>query len=177
MISTPSSPTCARCRRRSDCACRPFIQDLLAGKRFGGDMNGRVRRSRIAAQFVGMVCAAALLPSGAAAEYPDRPIRLIIPFAAGGATDILGRSVADFLGKECKQSIVVENKPGANTSVAADLVAHAPPDGYTLLIAAASTLVLNPLPYKKPTIDPRAFRPLPLMVGVPLISDVHKSVP
>lgn len=141
-------------------------------------MSGRVGRWRIAARFIGAVCAASfLLPSVAAAEYPDRPIRLIIPFAAGGATDILGRSVADFLGKEFKQSVVVENKPGANTSVAADLVAHAPPDGYTLLIAAASTLVLNPLLYKKPTIDPKAFRPLSIMVEVPLIMVVNKSVP
>jgi tripartite-type tricarboxylate transporter receptor subunit TctC len=141
-------------------------------------MSGRLGRSRIAARFIGALCAAALLlPSVAAADYPDRPIRLIIPFPAGGATDILGRSVADFLGKEFKQSIVAENKPGANTSVAADLVAHSAPDGYTLLIAAASTLVLNPLLYKKPTIDPKAFRLLSIMVELPLIMVVNKSVP
>ena len=135
-------------------------------------------RSRIAARFIGAVCAATLLlPSLARAQYPDRPIRLIIPFAAGGATDILGRSVADFLGKEFKQSFVVENKPGANTVVAAELVANAAPDGYTLLIAAASTLVLNPLLYKKPTIDVKAFRPLSIMVEIPLIMVVNKSVP
>lgn len=140
-------------------------------------MSGDVRRPR-AARFIGAFCAAAmLLPSLAAAEYPERPIRLIIPFPAGGATDILGRSVADFLSKEFRQSIVVENKPGANTSVAADLVAHAPADGYTLLVAAASTLVLNPLLYKKPTIDPKAFRPLSIMVEVPLIMVVNKAVP
>jgi tripartite-type tricarboxylate transporter receptor subunit TctC len=154
------------------------MQHFRAGKSLGGDMSGRVGRSRIAARFLGLLCAAAmLLPSGARAEYPDRPIRLIIPFAAGGATDILGRSVADFLGKEFKQSVIVENKPGANTSVAADMVAHAPPDGYTLLIAAASTLVLNPLLYRKPTIDPAAFRPLSIMVEVPLIMVVNKAVP
>ena len=141
-------------------------------------MSGRVGRSRIAARVIGAFCAAALLlPSVARAEYPDRPIRLIIPFAAGGATDILGRSVADFLGREFRQSIVVENKPGANTSLAAEFVARAPADGYTLLISAASTLVLNPLLYKKPTIDPKAFRPLALMVEVPLIMVVNKSVP
>ena len=141
-------------------------------------MSDRMGRSRVAARFIGALAAAAmLLPSLAAAEYPDRPIRLIIPFAAGGATDILGRSVADFLGKEFKQSIIVENKPGANTSVAADFVTHAPADGYTLLIAAASTLVLNPLLYKKPTIDPKAFRPLSIMVEVPLIMVVNKAVP
>src|ERR1044072_9355002 len=138
-------------------------------------MSGWAGRS---ARFIGALCTLVLLlPSAARAEYPERPIRLIIPFAAGGATDILGRSVADFLGKEFKQSIIVENKPGANTSVAADFVAHSAPDGYSLLIAAASTLVLNPLLYKKPTIDPKAFRPLSIMVEVPLIMVVNKSVP
>jgi tripartite-type tricarboxylate transporter receptor subunit TctC len=144
----------------------------------GGGMITRGRQSRFAARFIGALCAATLLlPSSAQAEYPDRPIRLIIPFAAGGATDILGRSVADFLGKEFKQSIIVENKPGANTVVAAELVANAAPDGYTLLIAAASTLVLNPLLFKKPTIDVKAFRPLSIMVEIPLIMVVNKSVP
>src|SRR5262249_6308828 len=139
---------------------RPFMQDLPAGKSFGGDMSGRrVGRARIVARFIGALYAAALLlllplpPSVAAAAYTEHPVRLSSPFAAGGATDVLGRSVADYLGKEFKQSIIVENKPGANTSVAADFVAHAPADGYTLLISAASTLVLNPLLYKKPTID------------------------
>ena len=142
-------------------------------------MSGRWEPSRIGARFIGAFCAVALLllPSVASAEYPDRPIRLIIPFAAGGATDILGRSVADFLGKEFKQPVVVENKPGANTSLAAEFVARSPADGYTLLISAASTLVLNPLLYKKPTIDPKAFRPLSLMVEVPLIMVVNTSVP
>ena len=141
-------------------------------------MSGRVGRAGISARVIGALYAAALLlPSAALADYPDRPIRLIIPFAAGGATDILGRSVADFLGREFKQSIIVENKPGANTSVAADFVAHSAPDGYTLLISAASTLVLNPLLYKKPTIDPKAFRPLSIMVEVPLVMVVNKSVP
>src|SRR6187431_443170 len=127
MISTRSSPICARCRRRSDCGGPAAHAEFASPANLGGDMSGWAGRSRGAAWFSGALCAAALLaPSIAQAEYPDRPIRLIIPFAAGGATDILGRSVADFLGKEFKQSIIVENKPGANTSVAADFVAHAP---------------------------------------------------
>jgi tripartite-type tricarboxylate transporter receptor subunit TctC len=141
-------------------------------------MIGGLRRPRGLARLVGVLCAAALLlPSAAHAEYPDRPIRLVIPFAAGGATDILGRSVADFLGKEFTQTVIVENRPGANTSVAAEFVSRAAPDGYTLLISAASTLVLNPLLYKKPTIDPKALRPLSIMVEVPLVMVVNKSVP
>src|SRR5690349_24424407 len=111
-ISAPS-------RRRSDCGARAVHAGFAGRQVLGGDMSGRVGRSRIAARVIGAFCAAALLlPSVARAEYPDRPIRLIIPFAAGGATDILGRSVAEFLGREFKQPVIVENKPGANTSLA-----------------------------------------------------------
>ena len=90
-------------------------------------------------------CAAAV-PGVALAQgaYPDRPIRLIVPFLAGGATDVLGRLLATALGEKLGQSVVVENKPGAGTMVAAAMVAKAPPDGYTLFLGSSSTLVLNP---------------------------------
>lgn len=78
------------------------------------------------------------------ASYPDRPIRLVVPFAAGGATDVLGRLLAVGLGEKLGQSVVVENKPGAGTIVGATQVAKAAPDGYTLLLASNSTLTLNP---------------------------------
>ncbi|CAG2139546.1 Bug family tripartite tricarboxylate transporter substrate binding protein [Cupriavidus plantarum] len=77
-------------------------------------------------------------------SYPDRPIRLVVPFAAGGATDVLGRLLAVGLGEKLGQSVVVENKPGAGTVVGATQVAKAAPDGYTLLLASNSTLTLNP---------------------------------
>ncbi|MDA7418873.1 tripartite tricarboxylate transporter substrate binding protein [Xenophilus arseniciresistens] len=88
----------------------------------------------------------------AQAHWPDRPVRLIVPFAAGGATDVLGRLLATALGEKLGQPVVVDNKPGAGTVVGAALVAKAPADGYTLLLGSNSTFTLNPairthLPY------------------------------
>ncbi|RYF56025.1 MAG: tripartite tricarboxylate transporter substrate binding protein, partial [Comamonadaceae bacterium] len=88
----------------------------------------------------------------AQANWPDRPVKLVVPFAAGGATDVLGRLLASGLGEKLGQPVVVENRPGAGTVVAASLVAKAPADGYTLLLGSNSTFTLNPairanLPY------------------------------
>ena len=89
-----------------------------------------------------------------AAEYPNRPIKLVVPYAAGGPTDVLGRLVADYLGRDLKQTVVVENKAGAQGAIAAEVAARAEPDGYTLFFTAASIIVLNPLLYKKLPYDP-----------------------
>ncbi|RYF70740.1 MAG: tripartite tricarboxylate transporter substrate binding protein [Comamonadaceae bacterium] len=88
----------------------------------------------------------------AQASWPERPVKLVVPFAAGGATDVLGRVLAAALGDKLGQPVVVENRPGAGTVVAAALVAKAPADGYTLLLGSNSTFTLNPairanLPY------------------------------
>src|SRR5215813_1043532 len=96
-----------------------------------------------------------------AADYPSRPIRLVVPYAAGGPTDVLGRLVADYLGRDLKQTVFVENKAGAQGAIGAEAVAHAEPDGYTLMFTAASIIVLNPLLYKKLPYDAdRDFRVL-----------------
>ena len=84
-------------------------------------------------------------PSARAAEYPTRPIKLIVPYAAGGPTDVLGRMVGDYLSRDLKQPVVVENKAGAQGAIGADVAARAEPDGYTLFFTAASIIVLNPL--------------------------------
>ena len=76
-------------------------------------------------------------------DYPQKPIKLVVPFAAGGATDILGRLMATTMGEKLGQSVIVENKPGAGTMVAAAQVAKSAPDGYTLLLGSNSTLTLN----------------------------------
>ncbi|WP_353175311.1 Bug family tripartite tricarboxylate transporter substrate binding protein [Delftia acidovorans] len=111
-------------------------------------------------------------------SYPDRPIKLVVPFAPGGATDILGRLLATSLGERLGQPVVVENRPGAGTVVAGALVAKAPPDGYTLLLGASTTLTLNPairnpLPY-----DPlRSFTPLGLVADMGLVLVAHNETP
>ena len=94
----------------------------------------------------GLVLAA---PQGSAAEYPTRPIKLIVPYAAGGPTDVLGRMVGDYLSREFKQPVVIENKAGAQGAIGADAAARSEPDGYTLFFTAASLFVLNPQLYKK----------------------------
>ena len=113
-----------------------------------------------------------------AAEFPARPIRLVVPYAAGGPTDILGRLMADFLGRDLGQAAFVENKSGANGAIGAETVARAEADGYTLLVVAGSMIVLNPLLYKKLSYDPvRDFRVLALITEVPVVMEVHPSVP
>jgi tripartite-type tricarboxylate transporter receptor subunit TctC len=121
---------------------------------------------------------ALVVKEGKAAEFPARPIRLVVPYAAGGPTDIFGRLVAEYLGRDLKQSVFVENKAGAQGAIGADTVAHAEPDGYTLFGTSGSVLILNPLLYKKLTYDPvRDFRILALVTEVPVILCVHPSVP
>ncbi len=88
--------------------------------------------------------AIALVATIAAAQYPDKPIRMIVPFAAGGVTDTSGRVVAEALSRRLGQPIVVENKPGASGNIGTQLVVNAPPDGYTLVLGFDGTLVINP---------------------------------
>lgn len=113
-----------------------------------------------------------------AADYPSRPIKLVVPYAAGGPTDVLGRLVAEYLAKDLKQPVFVENKPGAQGAIAADMVARAEPDGHTLFVTAASIIVLNPLLYKKLPYDPqRDLRVLSILTDLPVVMEVHPSVP
>ena len=78
------------------------------------------------------------------ADYPSKPIRLVIGFAPGGAADYVARAMGDALSKALGQPVVIDNKPGNGSSIAADIVAKAPPDGYTLLIASPSSISVNP---------------------------------
>ncbi|MBC7584096.1 tripartite tricarboxylate transporter substrate binding protein [Tardiphaga sp. vice352] len=113
-----------------------------------------------------------------AAEYPVRPIKLVVPYAAGGPTDVLARLVADYLGRDLKQATVVENKPGAQGAIAAEVVSRAEPDGYTLFVTAASIMVLNPLLYKKLPYDAQKdLRMLTIVTDLPVVMEVHPSVP
>ncbi|WP_144634760.1 Bug family tripartite tricarboxylate transporter substrate binding protein [Bordetella genomosp. 13] len=118
--------------------------------------------------------AAALLSSAfataaTAAGYPERPISVVSPFPAGGATDVLTRVLAERMGKELNQSMIVENKAGAGTNIGAAFVSRANPDGYTILMATNSTLVTNRFLYKELPYDPDGFAPIG-MVGIgPLV--------
>jgi len=134
-------------------------------------------RSALFAWLAGATVLAAAA-GGNAAEFPTRPIRVVVPYAAGGPTDIVGRVVADFLGKDLGQAAFVENKPGAQGAIGAETVARTEADGYTILVVAASMIVLNPLLYKKLSYDPvRDFRMLALITEVPVVMEVHPSVP
>lgn len=90
----------------------------------------------------------------ALAAYPDRPVKLVVSFGPGSATDTLSRLFAEDLKNELGQSIIVETKPGAGTAVAASYVANSPPDGYTLLVGSNATFAVNPMLHKKLSYDP-----------------------
>src|SRR5471032_1046511 len=140
-------------------------------------MNWRAR-STLAGCCFGIVAAFAAAPDAGAAEFPARPIKLVIPYAAGGPTDIFGRLLAEYLARNLKQAVVVENKGGAQGAIGAEMVARAEPDGYTLLGTSGSVIVLNPLLYKKLSYDPaKELRMLALVTEVPVVLCVHPSVP
>ncbi len=118
------------------------------------------------------------VPASRAADYPTRPIRLVVPYVAGGPTDVLGRYFADYLSRDLKQTVLVDNKAGAQGAIGAEAVAHAEPDGYTLLFTASSVLEINPILYKKLAYDPdRELRVLAVVTDLPSIMVVHPSVP
>jgi tripartite-type tricarboxylate transporter receptor subunit TctC len=139
-------------------------------------MNLRARSALIGC--FGIVAAFAAGPAARAAEFPTRPIKLVVPYAAGGPTDVLGRLVGEFLGRDLRQAVIVENKAGAQGAIGAEAVARSEPDGYTLFVTAASIFVLNPMLYKKLPYDPvKDFRMLALVTDLPVVMEVHPSVP
>jgi tripartite-type tricarboxylate transporter receptor subunit TctC len=126
------------------------------------------------------LCALALLASGTvqAQVYPARPVRIVVPFPPGAATDILGRLVAQKLQESWGQSVVVDNKPGAGSIVGAEMVAKAPADGYTIFMGHIGTHGANPALYAKLPYDPvRDFAPVTLLVTIPNLVAVHPAVP
>ena len=113
-----------------------------------------------------------------AQSYPDRPIKLIVPFAPGGATDILGRLLAVALTDKLGQSVIVENKPGAGTALAAAAVAKLPADGYNLLLASSSTLTLNPVVRQNLGYDPvTSFTPIGQVADMGLVLVANTNTP
>lgn len=120
--------------------------------------------------------AASLLPAAGFAQgaWPAKPVRIVVPFNAGGTTDILARAVAQELGKAFGQSFVVENKAGAGGNIGADLVAEAAPDGYTFLMGTVGTQSINKWLYARMPFDPQKdFQPVTLVAGVPNVMVVN----
>jgi tripartite-type tricarboxylate transporter receptor subunit TctC len=120
----------------------------------------------------------ALCASVAAAQhYPNRPIRLVVPFPAGGPIDIIGRLVAQKLGDTLGQQMVVDNRAGAGGNIGTDLVAKSPADGYTLLSGGMGSLIMNPIIDKVPYDTLRDFAPVILMASAPNVLVTHPSLP
>ncbi|QDL38494.1 Bug family tripartite tricarboxylate transporter substrate binding protein [Rhodoferax sediminis] len=110
--------------------------------------------------------------------YPNKPIKLIVGYAPGGSADIAARLAAQKLTLELKQPVIVENRPGAGGNIGSEVVAHARPDGYTLLMAATAQIVINPSLYKKMTFDPaKDLAPITLMQNEYNLMVVTPSVP
>lgn len=129
-------------------------------------------------RLVCLALSALLLAGTASAAYPDKPITLIVPWAPGGSTDILGRAIAEQLTKSMGQPVVVENKAGASGNIGSNIVAKAKPDGYTLLIGSMSTHAMNPalmpnMPFK----GADDFTPIALVANVINTMVINPSVP
>ena len=132
-----------------------------------------IRKTTLASLAAISVCA-----TSAMAAYPDKPIRIIVPFAAGGITDVMGRTVANKLSAELGQTVIVENKPGASGMIGCALVAKSAPDGYTLLMAGIAPLATNSVMFKSMDYDPvKSFEQISMVAKQPLIVAVNNNVP
>jgi tripartite-type tricarboxylate transporter receptor subunit TctC len=113
-----------------------------------------------------------------AQTFPDRTVTLVVPFAAGGSTDLVARLVADAMSKDLGQQVVVQNVGGAGGNVGADQVARADPDGYTILMGTVATHALNPLMLKQKPYDPETdFAPISLLAVIPNVLVVNPELP
>ena len=126
-----------------------------------------------------LVTCSALLFGGTAVaqDYPSRPVKIVVPFPAGGSNDIIARILAQKLGERTGHTFLIENRGGAGGNIGADAVAISEPDGYTLLLTAPPPLTINAALYKTLPYDPaKAFAPVALIASVPIVLAVHPSV-
>jgi len=131
-----------------------------------------------AARFLTVLAFSLAGASAAEAAYPERPITLIVPFAAGGTTDIIGRIIASGMAKDLKRQIIVENREGAGGTIGTDQAARARPDGYTLLLHTPSTAAINRYLYTRLKYDSaKDFTPISLVTKAPNVLVVRKGFP
>jgi tripartite-type tricarboxylate transporter receptor subunit TctC len=119
----------------------------------------------------------ALAQSGTAADYPNRPVRVLNPSSLGGGGDVVARIVMPELSRLLGQNFYVENRPGAANIIATELAAKAPPDGYTIYLAAFGTFVTNPLVYAKLPYTLKSFETVTIIADAPFILSVHPALP
>ena len=128
--------------------------------------------------WLALVVGAAMLAPAFAQSYPNHPVKIVVPFAAGSATDIIARILADNLRADFDQPFVIENKPGASAQIGAELVAQAPPDGYTLFVTTNTSHSANPFLFKKLNYDPiKDFTPVANIMRIPVIVVVDPKLP
>jgi tripartite-type tricarboxylate transporter receptor subunit TctC len=126
--------------------------------------------------FAALLLCAAL--DASAQTYPSKPVRMIVPFPAGGATDIVGRLIAQKLSETWGQQVIVDNRGGAGGTIGSDVAAKSPPDGYTMLLGTSSTHAVAPSLYSKLPYDPvRDFAPVTLAATATILLAVHPSLP
>ena len=136
-----------------------------------------MRRSTSLA-FCALLCAA-IFPAQAplAQGFPSKPIRMIVPYPAGGVTDILGRTIGKLVSEDLKQPVIIDNRPGGNGGIGSDATAKSAPDGYTILLGASTTHVLNPLLTSAPYDGRKDFTPLAMVAATPLFLVVNNDIP
>jgi tripartite-type tricarboxylate transporter receptor subunit TctC len=139
---------------------------------------GALSRRRVLAGAAAWSAAGVLYaPAARAQAWPDKAVRMVIPFSTGGATDLLGRSLAVELGKFWNQAVVVDNRPGAGGGLGAEIVAKAPADGYALLLASGSMFTVNPYLYPKLGYSVDSFDMISKVASGPMVVTVNADVP
>lgn len=132
----------------------------------------------LSSMLIGLATLAASLNFAAADDYPTHNVTILVPFTPGGGTDLIARSVGAKLEKKFGKSFVIENRPGAGTTIAAGATAKASPDGYTLMQATSGTMAMNPTIFKKlPYAPSKDLVPVALVAGVPFVLVVNPDLP
>jgi tripartite-type tricarboxylate transporter receptor subunit TctC len=137
----------------------------------------RMFRRSVLAACIGLAALASPV-AFAQADYPNRPLRLIVPFPPGGSTDTIARLIAQKMSEQLNQAVVIDNKPGAGGNIGMDLGARAAPDGYTIFLTSTATVAVNPTLYSKLPFDPdKDIAPVILLAYVPNLLVVNSSFP